>query len=249
MSPIDLAPLPQAPGAALRVDSERELSPALIAEIHAFCDQAEDARAGTAAVLRLGGAGTARHWPGAVGIDMVSRWEKALRRLERTQIAKIAIVEGVCGGPAFEVLLTSDYRIGAPDARFEVPVSDDSIWAGMAVHRLVSQFGGAFARRMVLFGAEMSAERALETGLLDEMPADAATSAARVAAAAGRLEQAELAIRRRLVHDAAATSFEDALGMHLAACDRTLVRRSDGARPASRQERTGPGAGAKENRR
>jgi len=34
----------------------------------------------------------------------------------------------------------------------------------------------------------------------------------------------ELSIRRRLLLEAASTSFEDALGAHLAACDRALRR-------------------------
>jgi isomerase DpgB len=40
---------------------------------------------------------------------------------------------------------------------------------------------------------------------------------------------AELAIRRQLVLEAPATTFEDALGTHLAACDRALRRAATGA--------------------
>jgi isomerase DpgB len=45
-----------------------------------------------------------------------------------------------------------------------------------------------------------------------------------VAAAGG----ADLAIRRQLVLEAANTAFEDALGVHLAACDRALRRAATG---------------------
>jgi isomerase DpgB len=53
-----------------------------------------------------------------------------------------------------------------------------------------------------------------------------AKKAMELAAAAGG---AELAIRRQLVLEAATTTFEDALGMHLAACDRALRRAAAGS--------------------
>ena len=40
----------------------------------------------------------------------------------------------------------------------------------------------------------------------------------------GRVAGAEHAIRRQLLLEAATTSYEDALGAHLAACDRELRR-------------------------
>jgi isomerase DpgB len=225
MPSINLAPaLP-----TLAVDSARSLSPSLVAELNAFCDRLEDADDPTAAVLHLTGTETARNWPGDagdVGIDLVSRWEKALRRLERTRAVKIAVAEGCCGGPALEVLLTADHRIGAPDVRVEVPVSNGTVWAGMSVHRLTNQLGAARARQLLLFGAQLTAERALAIGLLDESAEDPHAVAADRAAAFGRLAPDELAIRRRLILDACSTGFDEALGMHLAACDRTL-RRAD----------------------
>jgi isomerase DpgB len=84
----------------------------------------------------------------------------------------------------------------------------------------------AAARRITLFGSEISAERALHTGILDELaPADdlAAPVAAAAKLATG-LAGSELAIRRRLVLDAATTAFEESLGAHLSACDRALRR-------------------------
>jgi len=47
---------------------------------------------------------------------------------------------------------------------------------------------------------------------------------AEVAAAAGTFTGKEVAIRRQLLLDAAQHSFEEALGAHLAACDRALRR-------------------------
>lgn len=209
---------------ALGVDSAWSLSPSLVAEITGFCDRVEDAGDAATAVVRLHGTGPGEGWPGPVGIDLVTRWEKALRRLERLPVAKIAAVEGVCRGAALEVLLTCDYRIAAPGLRIDVPVHNGSVWAGMVLHRLVAQFGGTRARQLVLFGAELSAERALEIGLVDEIAASPVEAAGRVAGRFAAMAPAELAIRRRLLFDAGVTSFEEALGMHLAACDRELRR-------------------------
>ncbi|WP_306329550.1 enoyl-CoA-hydratase DpgB [Streptomyces venezuelae] len=227
MSSSDLAHAPAAPDTVLDIDSTRPLCPLLVADVTALCDRMEDAGGASSAVIRLHGTGPAENWPGDVGIDVVSRWERALRRLEQGRFAKIVTVEGVCSGPALDVLLTADHRIGAPGARIAVPVNNGGVWAGMAVHRLTHQLGGLVARRLVLFGAELSARRALSLGLLDQTAKDPAAVAARLAERFARLDAAELAIRRQLVIEAGVTAFEEALGKHLAACDRTLRRTRD----------------------
>ncbi|SPE99901.1 enoyl-CoA-hydratase DpgB [Streptomyces sp. MA5143a] len=223
MSTSDLTQAPS-PDTILEIDSTRPLCPLLVADVNALCDRLEDAEGTTSAVIRLHGTGPAENWPGTVGIDVVSRWEKALRRLEQGRFAKIVTVEGVCSGPALDVLLTADHRIGAPGMRIAVPVNNDGVWSGMAVHRLTNQLGGMHARRLVLFGAELSEHRALAMGLIDQTAKDPAAVAARLAARFARLDPAELAIRRQLVIEAGVTAFEEALGKHLAACDRTLRR-------------------------
>lgn len=223
MPSSDLAPAPT-PDPTLDIDSTRPLCPLLVADVNALCDRLESAESSTSAVIRLHGTAPAENWPGDVGIDVVSRWEKALRRLEQGRFAKIVTVEGVCSGPALDVLLTADHRIGAPGLRIAMPVNNDGVWAGMAVHRLTNQLGGLHARRLVLFGAELSGQRALAIGLIDQTAKDPAAVAARLAARFARLDAAELAIRRQLVIEAGVTAFEEALGKHLAACDRTLRR-------------------------
>ncbi|WP_050486994.1 enoyl-CoA-hydratase DpgB [Streptomyces sp. CNS654] len=223
MSTSDLAQA-LSPDTILEIDSTRPLCPLLVADVNALCDRLEDAEVTTSAVIRLHGTGPAENWPGAVGIDVVSRWEKALRRLEQGRFAKIVTVEGVCSGPALDVLLTADHRIGAPGMRIAVPVNNEGVWSGMAVHRLTNQLGGMHARRLVLFGAELSEQRAMAMGLIDQTAKDPAAVAARLAARFAQLDPAELAIRRQLVIEAGVTAFEEALGKHLAACDRTLRR-------------------------
>jgi isomerase DpgB len=76
----------------------------------------------------------------------------------------------------------------------------------------------------VLLGVPVEAEQAVAAGLIDvvvDQPDDVlAETATRTAAVAGK----ELAIRRQLMLDAGERSFEEALGSHLAACDRALRR-------------------------
>ena len=134
----------------------------------------------------------------------------------------VAAVDGRCTGPALDVLLTVDYRVAAPTTRLGIPCVGSGTWPGMALYRLANQVGAGRARRMALFGAQVAAAQAVDWGLLDEVVDDPLGRAAEVVAR--RADGKELSIRRRLLLEASSTSFEDALGAHLAACDRALRR-------------------------
>jgi isomerase DpgB len=210
----------------LDIDCGQPLSADLIAQANAFCDRVEDAGDGAYWIIRLHrrpGAGDAG-WPGLVTIDVVSKWERALRRVERLTAPTIAVAQGHVDGPALEVLLSADLRIASRDLTLSPPESAEGPWPGMFVHRLVNQVGVVRARRLVLFGGRLSAQEAVETGIVDEVTDDVEGSLAQARSAAGGLVGSEMAIRRRLMLDALTTSFEDALGAHLAAYDRALRR-------------------------
>jgi isomerase DpgB len=221
--------------ACLPIESCASLTPELTGSVQAVCDRIEDAveRGETrpVVVLHLTGGTSPDHadgdvnWPGdGADVHEVNRWERALRRLERLPAAVIAVAEGHCTGPAIEVLLTADYRIGAVDVSMGLPVRSGQVWPGMSVHRLATQVGIARARQLVLFGRNVPADVARRIGLLDEVATDVVQAAEFALNLVGGVEGSELAIRRRLLLDAATTSFEDARGVHLAACDRTLRR-------------------------
>ena len=213
----------------LRVDGSRPLSAGTVTEFGAACDVIEDGDISGLLIIYVSGV------PGpeclsSLSVAMVSKWERALRRLERLPAGTIAVAEGDCGGPALDALLASDYRIMPDWAKLIVPVVDGATWPGMALYRLARQAAGAAqARRAALFGAPIWAAEARAMGVIDDVADDVtacAKKAMEVAAAAGG---AELAIRRQLVLEAATTTFEDALGTHLAACDRALRRAAAGA--------------------
>jgi isomerase DpgB len=176
-------------------------------------------------VLRLGATRPEdRSWPGAVEIQDVNRWERAVRRLERLTAVSIAVGSGTCGGHALDLLLAADYRIATADFRLLLPVNDGHFWPGMAIHRLANQLGVARARQLVLWGHEISARRAVELGLIDEIATEPTDAVQAATLLLGRVSGADLAVRRQLLLEAPATSFEEAIGAHLAACDRELRR-------------------------
>jgi len=211
------------------IDGARPLSAETVQALNELCGQAEDAAVRTPLVLRVGGAPIPATVPAPpLALALVNKWERALRCLERLDLPTVALVSGDCGGVALEVLLATDHRIAAPGSRLLLPAEADGVWPGMALYRLANQAGIAATRQAVLFGGALPAERALALHLLDRIADDpsaalADTAEALIAASDG------IAIRRQLMLDAGTTSFEEALGRHLAACDRLLRRAATAA--------------------
>ncbi|MFI6460987.1 enoyl-CoA-hydratase DpgB [Streptomyces sp. NPDC050538] len=210
----------------LRIDGGRPPSPEVIAAIGAVCDGVEDAGGHAPVIVELSGAPVGR-WTGELTVGLVSKWERVLRRLERLPTATVAVADGDCGGPALDALLVTDIRIATPSLRLVVPVADAATWPGMALHRLAQQaVGTAAIRRAALFGTPLDAAQALALHLVDEVTDDAEGSATAAVELTAPFAGSELAIRRQLLLDARTVPFEEALGAHLAACDRTLRRAS-----------------------
>ncbi|WP_354639889.1 enoyl-CoA-hydratase DpgB [Kitasatospora camelliae] len=214
-------------GIHVLIDCSEPLTERFIGQLVKVCDELEDAKEPTFAVLHVEGAEGVRElpWPGEVGIHLINKWERALRRLERSPAGVIAVASGDCAGPALDVLLAADHRIVTADLKLSPAVTSGRLWPGMAVHRLVQQLGVARARRLVLFGTEVLAREGIELGLFDRVVADRSGISDAVQSAADLLSGlvgSELAIRRRLLLDATATGYEESLGAHLAACDRML---------------------------
>jgi isomerase DpgB len=205
----------------IRIDGGQPVSPALIAALGSLCDRAEDRDQDAVVTLHLTGAPRELD-VGGLTVALVSKWERALRRLERLPAATVALTDGDCGGTALDALLATDYRVATRSARLVFPVQVGAAWPGMALYRLAQQAGIAAVRRVVLFGVPLEATDALAAGLVDELAGDPARALAAATELAGALSGAELAVRRQLLLSVPGTSFEDALGVHLAACDRTL---------------------------
>ncbi|WP_405985388.1 enoyl-CoA-hydratase DpgB [Streptomyces sp. NBC_00872] len=165
--------------------------------------------------------------PVGTGIHLVNTWERALRRLETADRPTLALVTGVCTGPALETLLIADHRIADGTVRLRLAGGEDGAWPSTAVHRLAQQIGTARARRLLLRRPWLDAELAAGLDLVDETvtdPQEALERAAVVSEELSAVPGREWSIRRRLLFDAT-LSYEEALGAHLAACDRSLRRR------------------------
>jgi isomerase DpgB len=205
---------------ALRVNGDEPLAE-LTTQLGKVCAVAEDDTANPVVALWLGPAADGRSWPADADVGQINRWERAVRRWERLAAVTVAVAEGPCGGPALDLLLATDHRIVTPDFRLTPPVHDGQFWPGMAMYRLANQIGAVAARRFVLRPGEVDAARAADIGLVDEISEDPREGLRRASVMRGG---PELAIRRALLLDAPTTSFDDALGSHLAACDRELRR-------------------------
>jgi len=212
-----------------RIDGARPLSADAIADLTAVCDTVERDRIGSL-IIHVSGAPAPPSSPD-LSIGLVSKWERVLRRVERLPAVTVGIAEGECAGTAFEALMATDYRIALLPIRLLLPVSDGATWPGMGLYRLVRQTGGAQGRRSVLFGAAIEIGDALRMQLIDEVAEDGTQALTLAALLAASVSGPEVAVRRQLMLEAPASSFEDALGVHLAACDRALRRASaDSAR-------------------
>ena len=207
----------------LRVDGGRPLSAADVEAVLRLCDRAEDGFAAGVLVAYLSGA-PLPGWTGSLNVGLVTKWERAVRRLERLGLTTVAVAAGDCGGTALDLLLAADVRIAAPGARLVLPTSGGATWPGMALYRLARQGTAGGLRRAVLLGTPIGTDAALAAGLVDVVTDRPDDALAEVAAAAAGLSGTEQAIRRRLLLDARQQSFEEALGAHLAACDRALRR-------------------------
>ncbi|MBC2879034.1 MULTISPECIES: enoyl-CoA-hydratase DpgB [Streptomyces] len=211
--------IPQTDVVRLRLDLTagiRELTRVLVE----CCERAERERAAT--VVVEAGEGTPA-WPGDADVHAVNKWERALRRFERLDAVTVVAVSGTCGGPALEVLTAADVRLGGPDLRLALPVVNGGFWTGMALHRLGNRIGTSRTRRLVLARAGRGALTAAEAhglDIVDEITDDVDAWCAAFTTAGTPVRDPRLL--RSLVLDAVHTPFEEALGIHLAACDRTL---------------------------
>jgi isomerase DpgB len=227
----DLGAAPDGTVLELRIDGAEPLGAATVAAVAAVCDRAEDLLGDAVVVLRVGGS-PAGEWAGGLTVKLVNRWEQVLRRLERLPATTIAVADGDCGGPALDALLATDHRMATASVRLILPVQAGLVWPGMALYRLARQAPNAAAvRHAVLFGGVISVRDALLMHLVHEVTDDPATALTAAVTRASVVSGTELAVRRQLAHDAQTVGFEEALGVHLAACDRALRRISDWSVP------------------
>lgn len=103
------------------------------------------------------------------GIDLVSP-DPARRFFSDLFKPVVAAVRGTCIGGGLELMLGSDLRIASQDARFGLGEVRWGLIPGAGTHaRLPRQVPWAIAMQLLLTGQQISASRAYEVGLVNEV--------------------------------------------------------------------------------
>ena len=111
-----------------------------------------------------------------------------MRRLRHAPLFTVALTHGVTFGWGTEFLLTADYCIATPTARFALPETGLGIVPGArGTAELALQVGPAQALRLGCTGEELDADAARQIGLVHELVADLDAGLARVEQLAQRL--------------------------------------------------------------
>lgn len=128
--------------------------------------------------------------------------EPAAEAIRNSPHPTLALVEGACIGGGLEVALQCDLRIGAPNARLGLPIARiGNALPTSALRALVELCGRSTALEMLLEGRILTAEEALQRGLLTRVAEDAAAevqaAAERIAAGAPLVHAYHRAFARR----------------------------------------------------
>jgi isomerase DpgB len=217
---------------SIEIDGGEPLSGDLITRIEHAINLAEDSSHPVRSLLiRICGhedAPSLLSWPGECHVQPVSKWERALRRLERTSVPVFVLAHQACSPIALEVLLVADYRVATQSFLMPARTSGVATWPGMSLYRLTRQIGEARARRFLITSSPLTASLALQTDIIDYLANDLDAALKQLEFVLAQAPLDDFAVRRRLMQDSADTSFDEALGAHLAACHRALQRRDSG---------------------
>ena len=103
-------------------------------------------------------------------ISLVAESAQLFNRLESSEKVSITAVSGFCIGGGLELAMATDYIIASSDAKFGLPEIKIGIIPGAdGIKRLVRSIGKRRALPMLLEGSIISAEHALEFGLINEI--------------------------------------------------------------------------------
>ena len=120
------------------------------------------------------------------------RWQReTLAALRRVPAFHVTVVDGLALGWGTEFMLTADYRVATPNARFALPETGIGILPGAGgTSELSRVIGPNQALRLGMTGEQIDAQEALRIGLVDELAEDNEAAQARAS------ELAQLAARR-----------------------------------------------------
>jgi isomerase DpgB len=203
------------------------VSATLVSALTDACNAVEDSEEEAALVVYLRGnsAGSADiSWAGDnASVQLATSWERTLRRLEQLPCPIMAAADGICGAAALEILLCCDYRVATPNTCIRRDAASLA-WPGMLVYRMAKELGAARARSLLLRSEDISASDARAVGLLDAITADLGQQL--TVHVSQMRNPSVIPTFRRLLSESFSMTYEDALGIHLAACERFIRVRS-----------------------
>lgn len=106
----------------------------------------------------------------------------AWKRLRECPVPLIAVVEGYCLGGGMELLLTCDFAIAHPDAKFGLPEVKLGLMPGAGGTQILPRVVGTRrAARMVFTGEIFAADTMLDWGIVTDLADDPAAQAEKIA--------------------------------------------------------------------
>jgi enoyl-CoA hydratase/carnithine racemase len=143
----------------------------------AFAEVRDDASLGVAILTGAGdrafcvGADLSESIPAlASGRFDISEWDAAHQKHSTLDKPVIAVINGLCLGGGFELVLSTDLRVASDDAVFALPETGIGVVpAGGTLARLTRQIPYAWAMDIMLRGGRIDAATALRYGILNRV--------------------------------------------------------------------------------
>ena len=103
-------------------------------------------------------------------ITTTTQWEELSEKIANIPCLTLAALNGTLAGGAFGMVLACDLRISTPEANFFYPVLENNILPQPNdIERMVDIAGISTAKLILLAGQKISAQKALETNLIDQI--------------------------------------------------------------------------------
>lgn len=189
-----------------RPEKLNALTPFMLSELARIADEIDDHPVLRAVVLTAVGdrafcvGADIKVWSSLAALDMWRSWvrkgHRVFDRWATLRVPVIAAINGHAFGGGLELLATSDIRVTDPAATFALPEAGIATcpgWSG--TQRLVQLIGPGQVKYMALTGIRINADRAYETGLVQEISEPGKALKTAIALAEKISEQAPVSVQ------------------------------------------------------
>jgi isomerase DpgB len=159
--------------------------------------------------------------------QMYSKWEKCVARLEKIKNMKIVSCPNNVSQMALEFLMVADYRIVGVKSNLKLVTEQLGIVPTTALYRATKLLGTQLAKRIFLFGQAVDATEGVKLGIYDECTQDTEVAEGKLIDSMSEDVMNLFSVRRRLIEDSHNLTIHEALGAHLAACDRLFANNTE----------------------